>query len=627
MTTLVVTTPIRPTPTDYPPVGCLSLINYLRKQGETDFEFYDIDGMRPSHEDVLAHIKEVKPSVLGISAVVSTGYEYTKKLSTDVKKMLPETLIVVGGNLAASAEILLRKTGTDICVIGEGEIIFHNIVVRAKETRSPADFTDIPGLVTLDNDGKLINTGIERSLTPEETYDIKWEDLEAVSNIDLFLYSPYDKNGVPQDGWLKSDPRAFEPHRWDKRVCHLPCIKGCVARCTFCHRFDKGIRHMPVDIMMVQVDHLIEKYNLGFIRLGADTVGADRRWLVAFCEAIKKRDILWQATGIRANNVDPETIAMMRDAGCVALIFGNETGSERMLEIMEKKLKLEDNYNAMKWTVEQGLYTGVQLVVGMPGETPETIAETIEYCKTVTSYLPEQDPNNLSINYAQALPGTPLYEFGRHKGLIGVGLDAEEEYLLAISDRDAHDEHTTLNFTDYPKLECLTWRPLITVSINHAYAEKFGLDHYLWLLYENAGSFAANRRDSGYSANPKRLVETGMERSEADQNVDKNRGLPPIPGLLELLLKGRFGLAIICHPVFFYRFRFLLIYLVLLNNVRIRGLGYGMSLITEYLAFHIFSKGRGDNVKEYKSLRKIVDKDLGNLEGDDLAMIPLRKGR
>jgi anaerobic magnesium-protoporphyrin IX monomethyl ester cyclase len=625
MKTLLVTTPNRASPANYPPIGSLALIHYLRKRGYEDFEFYNIDGNRPSYEETLAHILEFKPTVLGISAVVSTAYAYTKMLANDVKRLLPDTLIVVGGNLAASAEILLRKTGTDICVLGEGEIIFHNIIKRAFETTDPTEYTDIPGLVMLDKQGQLVNTGYEAGLSAAETYDVNWKDLEETSDIDHFLYSPFDAEGNPKDGWLKLDPRSYEPHRRDKRVAFLPCVKGCVARCTFCHRFDKGIRHMPNDQVMDQVDVLKNEYNVGFIRLAADTFGADKRWTKEFCARIKERDILWQGTGVRANNVDPETIAMMKDAGCVSLVYGNETGSEKMLQIMEKKLKLEDNYNAMEWTVGANVFTGVQLVVGMPGETPETIKETIKYCEHVCTLSPTQDPNNLSINYAQALPGTPLYEYGRHKGFIGKSIDEEEDYLLSISDKDAHDEHSTLNFTDHPKLGCLTWRPLITVSTNYAYIQKFGIEHYLWGLYEGTGKFLSDQPDSGYSANPKRLVEMGMKGLSSGQAVDRNRGRPPIPGLIELLTKGRFGLALICHPILFYRLRHFLVVLVLLNNIRIRGLGYGMKILGDYLVFHLLPKGKDQ--LEYKSLRKTVDKDLGNLDIDDLAMVPLRKGR
>ena len=134
MNVMLITTPIRPTPTNFPPIGSLSIISYLKRHGIDDVEFYNIDANRPSFEAALAHIVAHNPDVLGISSVVSTAYEYTLRISLAVKKALPDTLIVLGGNLAASAEVILRRTGVDICVLGEGERVFLDIVRRAEMT-------------------------------------------------------------------------------------------------------------------------------------------------------------------------------------------------------------------------------------------------------------------------------------------------------------------------------------------------------------------------------------------------------------------------------------------------------------------------------------------------------------
>ena len=159
--------------------------------------------------------------------------------------------------------------------------------------------------------------------------------------------------------------------------------------------------------------------------------------------------------------------------------------AQKMLQIMEKKVKIDDNYNAMKWTIEAGIHTGIQLVLGMPGETSETIAETIEYCIFVTTLSPDKNPNYISANYAQALPGTPLYEFARHKGLIGQDIDTEEEYLIKISDRNARDETTTLNFTDEPTLTLRAWRAKISIAVNYNFVKKFGIKQYVKVLCDD----------------------------------------------------------------------------------------------------------------------------------------------
>ena len=144
--TIVVTIPIRPTPTSYPPVGSLSVVTVLRKAGFLDSHLYNIDWFRPSFEQIIDHLKKEKPDILGISAVVSTSYEYTKKLSLEIKRVLPQTTIIMGGNMGASAEVVLKKTCIDFICTGEGDrtvVDFVNCWVTAENKN---DYCDVKGI-------------------------------------------------------------------------------------------------------------------------------------------------------------------------------------------------------------------------------------------------------------------------------------------------------------------------------------------------------------------------------------------------------------------------------------------------------------------------------------------------
>ena len=118
-------------------------MNAMRKRGIENFHFYNIDGNRPSYSEAINHIINEKPDIIFISAVVSTAYAYTKRISYDIRASLPNTLIVLGGGMAASAHIVLRKTEVDICVTGEGEITNCNIIEQFRETRNIRDFINI----------------------------------------------------------------------------------------------------------------------------------------------------------------------------------------------------------------------------------------------------------------------------------------------------------------------------------------------------------------------------------------------------------------------------------------------------------------------------------------------------
>jgi anaerobic magnesium-protoporphyrin IX monomethyl ester cyclase len=608
---MIVTIPLRDLPQSGTPYGALTIINYIRKGGYNDIELYHIDENRPSFEDAIAHIVKEKPDILGISAIVSTAYDYTKRLSQNVKKLLPETLVVVGGNMGASAEILLRKTGTDIVILGEGEKAFLNVVRHSETTHNPADFAHIKGLAVVDQNDQLVNTGYETPMPVEEIWDCDFRDLEHATDINKIFYKAFDKNGLAAD-WIMNDPRGSEPHRRDKTIGQIACVKGCVAKCTFCHRWDKGIKHISIARIMKELDHHIEKYDVGFVMIFAETFGNDKRWLEEFCKEIKKRDVLWWSGGLRANAAaaTPEWIEIMKDSGCACLTYGNETGSEKMLQVMEKKVSLEDNYNSMKWTIEAGIHTGIQLVIGMPGETDETIDETIKYCNYVTTLSADKDPNYMSSNYAQALPGTPLYEFGRHKGWIGQDIDGEEAYLMSISDRNARDEKTTLNFTDSSTLICRTWRPRITIEVNYNFVKTFGLDQYLKVITATRGFQDMIVSTPGLAS---RSVAT------------KNHG---IPGLFYLMSRRYMGLAMISYPVFFYRLQSLLPLMILAVSLRDEGLKGPLKLLRGHIIHKVRSLGalkrRFDN---YKSLRKIVSNDLGVIPSDSAEMQSLRDGR
>lgn len=461
MKIVICTTPIRPIPTDYPPFGSLAIIQSLRAAG-WDPAFFDIDALRPPFEEVERYFSDMQPDVVGISAVVSTAYGYTKNLAQMIKRVAPRARIIVGGNLGASAEILHRMAGVDVCVVGEGETVAVNLLRHYSE--QPGELpTGVRGITFLDGNGKLRFTGFELALAPGQVFHPDYDILERYSRISNFIGDPLQR---PDFG---PDPRSRQPHRLGKKMGTVLTAKGCVARCTFCHRWDKGYRAIPVDDIIHAIRELKRRYNVGFIQFSDDNFGSDRRQLQEFIRAIKAEDVLYTVGGVRVRSVTPQILRDLRDSGCVSLYYGMESGSPAILEVMEKKATLEDNRNAARWTHEAGLYTIFQLVLGMPGECDRTIQETIEFLKEATARFDESPINRMSINYIQALPGTPVYEFARYKGLIGKSLADEERYLLSISDINAADETKFLNFTDSDHLSVQSWRRRITLETTHHY--------------------------------------------------------------------------------------------------------------------------------------------------------------
>ena len=572
----------------FPPVGSLSIIKYLRKNG-LEAEFINVDYYRYNVDQTLDKIIENGTEILGISAVTSTTYRFVKDLSIKFKALKPNSLIVLGGNMAASAEIVLNKTKIDICALGEGEKVFYNIVKKAMNTRDLMEYADIPGIVFNDDNGKMINTGYEKYIDEEDMYEVDLSDFKETTP--FYIADVFDKNGEVLYPYFKYDKRTYEPHRKNKTFFNLMIGKGCVARCTFCHRWDKGIKHIPVKVLMKRLDELIEKYNVGFLLPYMESVGSDKKWFEEFCYELKKRDILWYVGSVRARSVNEQMVHMMKDCGCTTIFYGLETGSEKMLSVMEKKTSLQDNINAHQWTVDVGFYTTlIQLVLAMPGENSSTVKETLKFTSNCYTLNKNLNPLIFSINFAQALPGTPLYEYGRRVGLIGTSVNEEEKYLLYVSDKDASAVESMLNFTEFPMGIVLSWKYIIYCGTVSAFVKKFGVMQ----LVNNHHNTSSLRR----------------KRSKKD----------------DLIFKSKTAYRIILY-VILYKLRFFLPIFVLLKDYKKLGRRKTLNYFVELFLYILKLKRNKRETSFDKSLRKIVKDDLPSITSDIPEMEPLRKGR
>ena len=379
-------------------------------------------------------------------------------------------------------------------------------------------------------------------------------------------------------------------------------------------------------MVLKRLDYFIEKFNAGFITFVDENFGTDKRWLKIFLEEIKKRDVLWHVGGMRVNCISPEWIVRMKESGCTTIDFGMESGSQRILDIMEKVTTVEQNKNTVKWLVENNLKSVIRLVLGMPGETPETVQESSDFCGFAVEQSPEVDPNAIAINFARALPGTPLYETARRRGLIGPTLEDEEKYMLDISNKNATHIDTYLNYLDYPKLFIEKWYFEICNHTRNAYIDKWGLDNYWNILLRS------NRFKNLKEAKP--VLEGEDWDYFASQDFRKNgKGSAQIklPTLFSLARQNTFSSVSSFYPRFFWRMRPFTMVFVIINEFRKHGTPQTIKLLREYLIWHfsrIFRFKTSQKSIEYLSLRKLLKKNFyPEVSGDNPAMVALRKGR
>jgi len=611
----VCTIPGRPEPTHSPPFGSLTIIQSLQSVGYEP-DFYNIDYFRPKDSEMKKYYSDNQFDMVGISAVVSTSYNLVKKLIAIIKEVSPKTTIVVGGNMAASAEVLLRKANADLCVLGDGEVTVN--MVASQISKNPKDFDAfklIKGLSFIDEKDEFCFTGYQDKIPAE---DISWPD-----------FSILEKDGSLHH-YLQFEPEWYSskgmeaPKEWvGKRDAVIVTTKGCVARCTFCHRFEKGYRMRPMDQVVEHVKFLKEKYNVGFIQLFDENFGSNIQLTHDIVSEFGKLNIKWRAGGVRARTVTPEMLKHWKENGCDYIAYGIESGSQTMLDVMEKNTKTEANLNAIKWTYEAGISTNIQLVLAMPGENDQTVKETISFLKACTPYISDHyrfdGSHSPSITYAQALPGTPLYEYYRQKGYIGSSLEDEEDYLLFVSDTNASDISHYINSCELPMLKVLSWRHRIFAEINRDYWYKIhGISFSFASVISNfiIGSFRA-------------LISKLLPSLKSYQTPLEKKIINQLNGKNNLKLKEN----ITPYRLLFlnkYSYKFVLIFYGLFMAVKKgKEKKYGaIKYIMEYILFYIKSL-IGSKLKDSpkKSLRKIVNSSDLIVGDSSPLMYDIRQGR
>ena len=266
----ICTTPIRKAPSVYPPFGSMAIIQAIRKTGK-QARLYNADYLRPKREDILAFFGSNQFDIVGISAVVSTAYSYTKNLSQLIRSVSPKTVIIVGGNMAVSAEILLRKCNVDFCVVGNGELIIQDLVLAIEKYsgNNKNEFQNIQGICFLDKNQKFVFTGYHNTPSAKET---EWADYSILLPDGSFSY--YITN-TPE--WYLEYGFQIPTHMRGKRCATVQVAKGCPNRCTFCHRWERGYRDRPVDQIVDHIQYLKDQYNVGFISMGDESFGSNRK--------------------------------------------------------------------------------------------------------------------------------------------------------------------------------------------------------------------------------------------------------------------------------------------------------------------------------------------------------------
>lgn len=444
-----------------PKIAIVSLLRWMEKFGYSG-DFYDIDMLHPSADEIFNHFKHKQLDVVGLSAIISGSYLQVKTISNIIRRACPSTWIVLGGNMAASANVLLRKTDVDVCFFGDGEkswVEFLNYVKINETNKDVKELSKIKGIAFINDQDEMEFTGYGEPIPGNKN---SFPDYELLSRGLISRPDLADNYFRESKEYLlfKYDPRTYEPHRKPK-VAIIWTTKGCVNRCTFCQRFCKGYRLFDLEKLDHHIVDLKEKYDVQFIQITDESFGSNKKHAYETAKIMKKHDILWFCGGVRCTSFTLEDLKFLKQYGCVGLTFGVESGSQKILDIMEKRFTMDDTYAALMNANECGLLAPPSFCIGVPGETDQTIMETGQFLGKIARML-GIPPNDLvcPIFYALPLPGSPLYEYGQLQGVIGSSVDEEEAYLIHISGKGT-EKSNFVNLTGMSTKTVLFWDFLI----------------------------------------------------------------------------------------------------------------------------------------------------------------------
>jgi anaerobic magnesium-protoporphyrin IX monomethyl ester cyclase len=381
------------------PFGYAYLGSYLLEKGEKVSILFR-PAKRNAYKDFAKELISMKPLLVGFGTLYPDLYEVKEliKLLNEEGRDFP---IVIGGQMVTpTPEFAVEITGADIGVIGEGEIILYELV---KALREEKDFYSVKGLA--------INNGRDITLTGQGEF------IAELSNLPTLHYDL-----IPEEKWLKIGQfyaGLKQPHwRYNDRVLAIHGGRGCPFNCNFCYHGSRP-RYRKIEEMFEGIDDLIEKYDVNMLYFGDDLVLASpirARELISAIKGLKRKiDFSVSCRFDILNRIDNELLNEMKQAGCRIMGLGVESGSQRILDIIDKRITVEQIIKGLKRLKDAGILPTVSIMVGQYTETLDDVRQSMDLMLKTVRY----DKNlNYAFTICTPFPGTKLYAIALEKGFI-----------------------------------------------------------------------------------------------------------------------------------------------------------------------------------------------------------------
>jgi anaerobic magnesium-protoporphyrin IX monomethyl ester cyclase len=371
----------------YAPLGTLYAATALREHGFSAAVFDPM--LQDPVSGFLEMLRQEKPAVL---AIYEDDFNFLSKMCLtrmrDVAWQLAQTareagaIVIAHGSDATDHAREYLQNGADFVLVGEAEQSL--VELCASILAGNALPKEIAGVVHLNAEGNLVQSSAKPPRNPD------WKNLNRPAR-ELIDLEPYRKAWVSAHGYFSTNVVAS---------------RGCPYRCNWCAKPISGNKFQlrPAELVAAEICELKEVHGAEHIWFGDDIFALDLRWMKQFADAIELLDCaLPFKIQSRADLMGEETVASLKRAGCAEVWMGVESGSQRVLDAMDKGLLVGEIKVARERLADAGIRACYFLQFGYPGEHWEDIQKTIELVRTTR-------PDDIGVSFSYPLPGTPFFE-------------------------------------------------------------------------------------------------------------------------------------------------------------------------------------------------------------------------